>query len=134
MEEFPAPKKIEQTFEELIEERAQKAISFIKHNYDYEINNFEYIKLRQIAKEVLERINTDRSITLKEWESMDPNEISLGSHSNTNPQWEIPALFFIREYGIGPSDIPHDGDKVTRDFKEHLKILREGKDGIIETL
>ncbi len=110
------------------------AMAFMKRAWDFELSNFEYMKLFHIAKEVIknkesvvdyaESLTREEKFTGENWN--DFRSYSFGSA-------EIVNRFFLNEYGIHPQEFPkEDFGGATEDFKRYLKVLqkkhREGDD------
>lgn len=130
MEHLPVePNNSNESIEKRVDKLARQAMERIYSFYGLQISNFEYIKLRAIARGLIgsednlvdevEKNSKDNPGYLKNnWK-----EISTVPFDTV----EVEHRFFLTEYGIHPSEFPKDESNtaVTEDFKKYLKILQK---------
>lgn len=103
------------------------AMVFMKRAWDFEINNFEYLKLFHIAKEVIK----NKESVVDDAESLTREEKLSGDDWNDLRSYsfgpmEIVNRFFLSEYGVHPQEFPKEKfGGVTEDFKKYLKIMQK---------
>jgi hypothetical protein len=127
-EKGPEPIATPEISEEEINRCCESAMTHIKGAFDLTLNNFEFLRLRNIAKEILARKADQKEESTRLYES-DPTEFrklwSEKVFSSYSPVMEVTARFFMNEYGIHPENFAKDEGSTTEDFKKYLKVLQK---------
>lgn len=120
--------------EKEISESTTEALRFLKSCYDIELNNFELLRLRQIAKEVIKAIalRRDEMMQLFKNDTKAFNEQWRAyTYSHIPRQFEIPHRFMQSEFGMHPHEFPEENDSIPEDFKKYLKLKQKrSREGI----
>lgn len=114
-------------FDEKVVQLVTDTLSLMKSALDFELTNFEYLKLFHIAREVVinEESAIDDALKLADEGKFTKDDLS-GLRSHSFGRMEVMSRFFLKEYGIHPLEFHSENyADVTESFKKYLKILQK---------